>query len=69
MKFLRLCALYSCVLLFFIVYNSVAFPLAEEDPTLLAMHQVPQWHCMRYRKFELIRRCRSYKNSLRLRRN
>jgi hypothetical protein len=29
------------------------------------MLQIPQWHCMRYRKFELVRRCRGYKNSLR----
>ncbi|XP_051158150.1 uncharacterized protein LOC127279679 [Leptopilina boulardi] len=25
------------------------------------MRQIPQWHCLRYRKFDLVRRCRNYR--------
>ncbi|KAJ8919828.1 hypothetical protein NQ315_006357 [Exocentrus adspersus] len=40
-------------------------PVGNLEAALEVMAQIPQWHCMRYRKFELVRRCRSYKNSLR----
>ncbi|CAH1367408.1 unnamed protein product [Tenebrio molitor] len=40
-------------------------PVGNPESALEIMLQIPQWHCMRYRKFELVRRCRGYKNSLR----
>ncbi|KAL1516956.1 hypothetical protein ABEB36_000783 [Hypothenemus hampei] len=61
------------VFIYFIIVSLIkslkALPVADVDPLLNAMQQVPQWHCMRYRKLELVRRCRSYKNSLRSRKN
>ncbi|XP_018576976.1 uncharacterized protein LOC108915434 [Anoplophora glabripennis] len=43
----------------------ITLPVGNLESALEVMAQIPQWHCMRYRKFELVRRCRSYKNSLR----
>ncbi|KXZ75514.1 hypothetical protein TcasGA2_TC031750 [Tribolium castaneum] len=42
-----------------------AVPVGNPETAIELMAQIPQWHCMRYRKFELVRRCRGYKNSLR----
>ncbi|KAJ9575441.1 hypothetical protein L9F63_007692, partial [Diploptera punctata] len=25
------------------------------------MRQIPQWHCLRYRRFDLVKRCRNYR--------
>jgi hypothetical protein len=25
------------------------------------MQQIPQWHCLRYRRFDLVKRCRNYR--------
>ncbi|KAK4872708.1 hypothetical protein RN001_014737 [Aquatica leii] len=49
----------------FVLAQVFGRPLGNTDTALEAMAQVPQWHCMRYRKFELIRRCRGYKNGIR----
>ncbi|XP_018393197.1 PREDICTED: uncharacterized protein LOC108772206 [Cyphomyrmex costatus] len=29
------------------------------------MRQIPQWHCLRYRKFDFVRRCRNYRSGRR----
>ncbi|KAK5639973.1 hypothetical protein RI129_010784 [Pyrocoelia pectoralis] len=52
-------------LFLFVFVEIFAHPVGNTDTALEAMAQVPQWHCMRYRKFELIRRCRGYKNGVR----
>ncbi|XP_044270234.1 uncharacterized protein LOC123014953 [Tribolium madens] len=47
------------------MWGCEALPVGSPETAIELMAQIPQWHCMRYRKFELVRRCRGYKNSLR----
>ncbi|KAK9701834.1 hypothetical protein QE152_g30336 [Popillia japonica] len=55
-----------CLGMFFVVFgNILCIPIGQPEAAIEIMSQIPQWHCMRYRKFELVRRCRSYKNGLR----
>ncbi|XP_028140377.1 uncharacterized protein LOC114334514 [Diabrotica virgifera virgifera] len=58
-------AMFFFVVLFSVLQCLFALPVGKPENALEVMSQVPQWHCMRYRKFELVRRCRSYKNSIR----
>ncbi|KAJ8959494.1 hypothetical protein NQ318_022191 [Aromia moschata] len=64
---LKLCPylVLSAVIVCGVLHVGVGMPAGNLESPLEVMAQVPQWHCMRYRKFELVRRCRSYKNSLR----
>ncbi|PNF33619.1 hypothetical protein B7P43_G13024, partial [Cryptotermes secundus] len=42
-------------------------PWAAHSPDLTPcdalrnMQQIPQWHCLRYRRFDLVKRCRNYR--------
>ncbi|XP_017780851.1 PREDICTED: uncharacterized protein LOC108565760 [Nicrophorus vespilloides] len=55
------------LLVSFFLYIQFAstLPVGNPETTVEVMLQIPQWHCMRYRKFELVRRCRSYKHGAR----
>ncbi|KAJ3635753.1 hypothetical protein MTP99_008639 [Tenebrio molitor] len=64
MKLLNLCVFVTVVALCCFREGTFA-PVGNPESALEIMLQIPQWHCMRYRKFELVRRCRGYKNSLR----
>ncbi|KOX68689.1 hypothetical protein WN51_04175 [Melipona quadrifasciata] len=52
----------SCILIavFFLAVATSAYP-ASNPVTIENMRQIPQWHCLRYRKFDLVRRCRNYR--------
>ncbi|XP_063972627.1 uncharacterized protein LOC135160228 isoform X2 [Diachasmimorpha longicaudata] len=39
------------------------FPASDPEAAMENMRQIPQWHCLRYRKFDLVRRCRNYRLS------
>jgi len=43
----------------------VLVPAGTPKDAIEMMIQIPQWHCLRYRKFELVRRCRTFKHGLR----
>ncbi|XP_015598285.1 uncharacterized protein LOC107269204 [Cephus cinctus] len=38
-----------------------AIPVGNPEAAIESMRQIPQWHCLRYRKFDLVRRCRNYR--------
>ncbi|XP_011502836.1 PREDICTED: uncharacterized protein LOC105366190 [Ceratosolen solmsi marchali] len=40
---------------------SAARPAGDSETAIENMRQIPQWHCLRYRKFDLVRRCRNYR--------
>ncbi|XP_014232884.1 uncharacterized protein LOC106656435 [Trichogramma pretiosum] len=41
---------------------ATAHPAGDPEAAIENMRQIPQWHCKRYRKFDLVRRCRNYRN-------
>ncbi|XP_012275078.1 uncharacterized protein LOC105696865 [Orussus abietinus] len=51
--------------LFLLVLFSTAvvlsLPIGNPEAAIESMRQIPQWHCLRYRKFDLVRRCRNYR--------
>ncbi|XP_017756062.1 PREDICTED: uncharacterized protein LOC108547868 [Eufriesea mexicana] len=53
----------SCVLIviFFLAVATSAYPASNPEIAIENMRQIPQWHCLRYRKFDLVRRCRNYR--------
>ncbi|XP_046679151.1 uncharacterized protein LOC124366599 [Homalodisca vitripennis] len=40
-------------------------PVSNADAIVENMRQIPQWHCLRYRKFDLVKRCRNYRVMMR----
>ncbi|XP_063233097.1 uncharacterized protein LOC134536930 [Bacillus rossius redtenbacheri] len=57
---LRWCA---CALatLVFLAAATHARPYTNPEHALLNMRHIPQWHCLRYRRFDLVRRCRNHR--------
>ncbi|XP_043519304.1 uncharacterized protein LOC122533544 isoform X2 [Frieseomelitta varia] len=53
----------SCILtvVFFLAVATSAYPASNPEIAIENMRQIPQWHCLRYRKFDLVRRCRNYR--------
>ncbi|GAB1863183.1 hypothetical protein CAJAP_04262 [Camponotus japonicus] len=37
------------------------YPASNSEAAIENMRQIPQWHCLRYRKFDFVRRCRNYR--------
>ncbi|XP_016766964.1 uncharacterized protein LOC100578666 isoform X1 [Apis mellifera] len=57
-----------CILVtvFFLAVTTSAYPASNPEimynlQAIENMRQIPQWHCLRYRKFDLVRRCRNYR--------
>ncbi|XP_012349021.1 uncharacterized protein LOC100870722 isoform X2 [Apis florea] len=52
-----------CILVtvFFLAVTISAYPASNPEIAIENMRQIPQWHCLRYRKFDLVRRCRNYR--------
>ncbi|CAG2056483.1 unnamed protein product [Timema podura] len=63
---MKLLGFYQCAiamlicLLSFVILNE-ARPYINSEHTLQNMRQIPQWHCLRYRRFDLVRRCRNHR--------
>ncbi|XP_076232805.1 uncharacterized protein LOC143178172 isoform X2 [Calliopsis andreniformis] len=53
----------SCILvvILFLATTASAYPASNPEIAIENMRQIPQWHCLRYRKFDLVRRCRNYR--------
>ncbi|OXU31124.1 hypothetical protein TSAR_005034 [Trichomalopsis sarcophagae] len=52
---------YLACLVFLMAATSSAYPAGDPEAAIENMRQIPQWHCLRYRKFDLVRRCRNYR--------
>ncbi|XP_048508368.1 uncharacterized protein LOC125500253 [Athalia rosae] len=54
--------LLRCLLMLVVMACIVdALPIGNPEAAIENMRQIPQWHCLRYRKFDLVRRCRHYR--------
>ncbi|XP_076286271.1 uncharacterized protein LOC143211954 isoform X2 [Lasioglossum baleicum] len=53
----------SCILvsMLFLAVITSGYPASNPEIAIESMRQIPQWHCLRYRKFDLVRRCRNYR--------
>ncbi|XP_076381134.1 uncharacterized protein LOC143260192 isoform X2 [Megalopta genalis] len=53
----------SCILvsILFLAVTTSGYPASNPEIAIESMRQIPQWHCLRYRKFDLVRRCRNYR--------
>ncbi|XP_023707602.1 uncharacterized protein LOC111864527 [Cryptotermes secundus] len=50
-----------CCLLVLLTRVSHTHPIENSEHALRNMQQIPQWHCLRYRRFDLVKRCRNYR--------
>ncbi|KAL6434768.1 hypothetical protein ACFW04_005164 [Cataglyphis niger] len=60
---LRLTCLFITILFVAIIFG---YPASNSEAlynlqAIENMRQIPQWHCLRYRKFDFVRRCRNYR--------
>ncbi|XP_044731058.1 uncharacterized protein LOC123294054 [Chrysoperla carnea] len=56
--------LLSIVMLFLLqITYTDSVPIGNPETAVKNMHKIPQWHCLRYRKFDLYRRCRHFRSS------
>ncbi|KDR15498.1 hypothetical protein L798_10476 [Zootermopsis nevadensis] len=51
----------SCYLLVLMTRDIEGYPIQNPEHTLRNMQKIPQWHCLRYRRFDLVKRCRNYR--------
>ncbi|XP_011056911.1 PREDICTED: uncharacterized protein LOC105147528 [Acromyrmex echinatior] len=54
--------LFTTLLLAVIAFG---YPASNSEAAIENMRQIPQWHCLRYRKFDFVRRCRNYRSGRR----
>ncbi|XP_073970604.1 uncharacterized protein [Rhodnius prolixus] len=58
-KLLLVTALFNMLLL--LSSTCIAHPVSNPQDVEKQMRQTPQTHCLRFRKFDMIRRCRRYR--------
>ncbi|XP_077293056.1 uncharacterized protein LOC143916052 [Arctopsyche grandis] len=59
--------LWSLVIVLLSTLLVQSHPLAspQTQQALQGMKLIPQWHCLRYRKYDLVRRCRNFRSGRR----
>ncbi|XP_014479907.1 PREDICTED: uncharacterized protein LOC106747120 [Dinoponera quadriceps] len=61
MKLTGLKSLMCLLTMLLLIVTASGYPAGNSDAAIENMRQIPQWHCLRYRKFHYVRRCRHYR--------